>query len=547
MAGLYHVLPLATRHLLDAIASDGAGIEDGVLAILSSGVGLAVIWIGRMYYQLTYHYEVSDKLTTMLVGRSWEQIGGETGETKLPSGDIVNRLRDDSRDAIYTTEQIAHALSNSGYTMVAVALTAEISGALAVLVVLPAVVTMCVGAITGSASDKRKAAARQAEGTVAGFLTEILAGVLSVKAFGTEEFLRREQARRENLRREKVMADKQFIGATECLFIATRGVSIILVLWVAASRLSAGFMSVGDFALVLSYVVGVEHFVLDTGRIVSQLRRSGTPLSRLSAIAPVLRAGRSPGHAPRKRERIDPEGFSSLDLHGFVCGVSAESTISASFGVRGGTFTVVTGAVGVGKTSLLKGITGHLPSLGGTMYWNGRRISPTEMRPPLVSFVPQTPWFFSDTLRENLTLGRPYSDSEIGHAVYLAALDEDIASMSGGLGGHIGSAGSRLSGGQRLRVALARALLLRCPLCVIDDLSSGLDPRTERQITQRLSETNSTFIVVSSRRETVRRADRFVYLQEGVAYSSTDFGELASVVPGFSELWKQQHGIGEVL
>src|SRR5690606_8301920 len=143
-----------------------------------------------------------------------------------------------------------------------------------------------------------------------------------------------------------------------------------------------------------------------------------------------------------------------------------------SFTVRRGEFVVVTGRVGAGKTTLLRVLLGLLPKTSGEVRWNGRLVEDpaTFLVPPRTAYTPQVPRLFSDTMRENVLLGRRASDEEVRRALDLAVLSADVEKLHMGLETEVGTRGVRLSGGQVQRAAAARMFLTGADLLVFDDL-----------------------------------------------------------------------------
>ena len=200
-----------------------------------------------------------------------------------------------------------------------------------------------------------------------------------------------------------------------------------------------------------------------------------------------------------------------------VHSASGRGVHDLSLTLERGTFTVVTGPAGAGKTTLLRSVLGLLPRQGGTIRWNGMDVvDPAAFFvPPRSAYVSQVPRLFSETLRDNLLLGADAAGG-LAAAVRTAVLDQDVEQMPAGLDTEIGARGVRLSGGQSQRAAIARALVRRPDLLVLDDVSSALDVETERRLWDRLlAHPGRTLLVVSNRPATIARADQVIRLDHG--------------------------------
>ena len=215
---------------------------------------------------------------------------------------------------------------------------------------------------------------------------------------------------------------------------------------------------------------------------------------------------------------------------------AVEGLEGVSFEVGRGEFVVITGRVGAGKTTLLRVLLGLLPRDAGTIGWNGMLVEDpaTFFAPPRTAYTSQVPRLFSDSLRENIVMGRDIGDDRVYGALDLAVMSSDVGALHHGLETEVGTRGVRLSGGQVQRAAAARMFLREAELLVFDDLSSALDVETERQLWEGLFETRDvTCLVVSHRRAALERADRVIVMESGRVAAQ---GSLAEVMEASPEL-----------
>jgi ATP-binding cassette subfamily B protein/ATP-binding cassette subfamily C protein len=330
--------------------------------------------------------------------------------------------------------------------------------------------------------------------------------------------------------------------------MATVGSGVVLI--VGAGTMRAGTFGVGDLAIFLTYLPRLTSYMAFVGDWIAQHRRTGVAFDRMRALAvdapdsylldrtPVPLAGEV---ADPVETVSDAEPFESLEVEGlsFAHTDGAMGVSDVSFRVAAGEFVVFTGKIGSGKSSLLRAVLGLVPAQG-TWRWNGREIADPAafLVPPRTAYTSQVPRLFSDSLANNIALGRRVPRERMREAISLAVLDPDVERLEGGLDTAIGARGVKLSGGQVQRSAAARMFATEAQLLVFDDLSSALDVHTEGELWNRLfSRRDVTCLVVSHRRSVLQRADRILVLNDGVVADQGSLDELLERSQLMRDLW----------
>jgi ATP-binding cassette subfamily B protein len=374
-------------------------------------------------------------------------------------------------------------------------------------------------------SSRRTVAARAAFATA---LVSSLSAARTVKLAGATRPVLAHLARLDTVRSERQrreIAMQVWARSTPAL------ASGLLPIGVWALYLS-GALSSGATLVAVSTLSAARWFAWTTASLVSQLPSARVWTRRTVRMAGVaayssavpgvdLSAGTAPAPVTAERNplrRLELAGFTAVHEDGTVGVAGIDLTIER------GQLVLLVGPVGSGKSSLLRALAGIVHHTG-MLRWNGQPVTQPELflRPNQVGYVAQLPRVLSGTVGDNIQLGHGVDPAP---AVSTAQLDHDLAATGAGLGLLIGHKGTRLSGGQLQRLALARALAPRTELLIADDVSSALDVTTELALWQALRGHGVTVIGSTAKRAALTQADQVVVLDAGRAVDRGTWREL---------------------
>ena len=416
---------------------------------------------------------------------------------------------------------------------------------LSLLALAPVPVAMLIAHASGRWVAARTTRAREANAALTAGIQELLAGFRVLRFFGRgqaatgviDNFSRDFAAR--NLSATRLRLGLSPVYSTLMMS------GIVFVIWQGGERVVSGAMSVGAFVGYLALFIRFVERGFRIPQLVNSIQSGGAAYARLEPmLAPALGVAREPPFASfdsshvagvhleetaRRPRRLGPIGASLENVTFTYPGATQPALAHLSLEIAPGSLVAVTGPVGSGKSALARAVLGIYPIDSGTVRLLALDESALDDDAALLGYLPQDAQLFSGSIRENVLMAMEDGSPElVARAVRIAALDTDLAGFPRGLDTQIGELGVRISGGQRQRLGLARAIAAYAPdppgLLVLDDPFSAVDVETEARIVAALREAfgsqrplheRVTILLCSQRLAAFPMADRVIVLEHG--------------------------------
>jgi ATP-binding cassette subfamily B protein len=319
--------------------------------------------------------------------------------------------------------------------------------------------------------------------------------------------------------------------------------SIVALLWFGAYRVDSGQMQVGSLTAFMSYLMQILMSVMMATFMLMMVPRAAVCAERIQEVLqtePSVAPPAEPVTSLRERGTVE-----FRDVTFTYPGAARPVLREVSFRAEPGRTTAIIGATGAGKTTLL-GLAARLFDVtGGVVCVDG--VDVRELDPDLLwgtlGLVPQKAYLFSGTVASNLRYGNPAAtDDELWDALRVAQADEFVAAMPEGLAAPIAQGGTNVSGGQRQRLAIARALVRKPEIYLFDDSFSALDLGTDARLRAALRPVTreAAVLVVAQRVSTIMDADRIVVLDDGAVVGTGRHDELLRDCPTYAEIVESQ-------
>nr|WP_084541338.1 ABC transporter ATP-binding protein [Nocardioides alkalitolerans] len=513
------------------------GLFVGVAILRAVGIVARRLGAGIMQYRMEAHYRRAVTRQYLTLPMEWHH--------RHPTGVLLSNANSDVQAAWTPVAPLPMAVGTIAMMVIAIAqmLLTDLVLAVIGLLVFPAVIV--VNLYFQRLTSPLMTRVQELRGEVSEIAHESFDGAMVVKTLGREEEETARFAERTRELRDVAIRAGRMRAAFDPALNALPNIGVLLVLVVGTARVLDGTTEAGS-VVTIAYLLTIVAFpIRSIGWLLGDLPRSVVGYDRVHRVLDEegglvygeerLRPGGAAGAARERRgARLE------VDHVRFGYGPASRVLDDVDFEVQPGRTVAVVGPTASGKSTLTSLLTRLVdPQAGGV------RVDGVDLRElaygalaEAVTVVPQTAFLFDDTVRGNVALGADVSDDEVWEALRVAQADTFVRRLAHGLDTELGERGTTLSGGQRQRLSLARALVRRPRLLVLDDATSAVDPEVEARILGGLREAGdgTTLVVVAYRKATIGLADEVVYLDHGRVVDRGTHADLLRRNPAYAGL-----------
>ncbi len=523
--------PVLIKYTIDL----GIATGNTSVAITYSLILIGVTAVGAVSWYVTRYLTaaISQDLAHNLRVRVFESIHKQSMEffDRIAAGQLISRITNDTNRLARTLSWQIRNIVNLSFTacislyymfMMSSKLSLIILAALAVMALVNTRYVILIRPLY----DK----IRNQLGVLASIVTSNLNGIKTVKALALEHYevskFTNENSKFTDLNLRAARIRATYGNATQLIL----GITLAFTLYIGGRAVIAGSLSVGELTAFVTYLTLLMWPMRALGFTISAFQRS---LAAAQRVFEIIDAKSKVGNSPNAKELNNVKGEIIFEHVTFYYNEKKPALVDASFRIAPGEKIFVTGPPGSGKSTILKLLLRFYEINKGRILIDGHDIRDIKIESLRnhIALVPQEPFIFSGTIKENIAFGNTNANiQDIIRVAKIAKIHDFIKSLPNGYDTSVGERGITLSGGQRQRIAIARALIRRPKILLLDDPVSNLDTETEKKLINDLKKVlhNKTVIIVGQRISLAALADRILVLDQGRIVEEGTHEELIS-------------------
>lgn len=540
-------VPLVIKGIIDyGIAAEDRAycLRMGLLLLLLAVIGLAMATTAQWFSARAaagFAAKIKQVLMEHIQKLSYTELD------TIGTSTLITRMTSDVNQVQTGTNLVLRLFMRSPFIVfgsMIMAFTIDVKAAMIFVITIPLLSVVVFGIMLSSIPLYKKVQSQLDR--VLGITRENLTGVRVIRAFNKEE----EEISHFKTENEQFTRLQTFVGKISALmnpltFVIVNSAILVLV-WTGAWRVEGGILTQGAVVALVNYMSQILVELIKLADLIINITKAvacGNRIQKVLEVEPSMENG-SKECIEEKRTPANAVDFNHVSLT--YSGAGAPSLTDIDLHVKTGQTIGIIGGTGSGKTSVVNLIPRFYDATQGNVLVFGKPVKEQDMESlrSQIAVVPQKAVLFAGTIRENMKWGKEdATDEEIMEALTIAQAAEVVQKKEGGLDAFVEQGGKNLSGGQRQRLTIARALVRKPRILILDDSASALDFATDAALRKAIREMKNapTVFIVSQRTSSIRFADQILVLDDGKSVGVGTHDELLTMCSVYKEIYDSQY------